>query len=256
MHSKTQPQRHPNTALEVVVGSTVHGTNVEDGLEDLDLMAIVVETAREFVGFADRDTWTWRTKPEGVRSEAGDIDLAIYGLRRYLTLALNGNPTMLLALFARAPHVRHVNETGRQLQALAPLIVSKNVFMPFRGYMRQQHERLLGLRGQRNVTRPELVKAYGFDTKYASHVVRLGLQGEELLLTGKLTLPMREPDRLLVRDVRNGKFTLTQVSTLVDEAEKRLVRAYELSPLPDQPNRAVVEEWMVNSYLVQWAWAC
>lgn len=33
--------------LEAVVGSTAHGTSVNDGLEDLDLMAIVLEDAVE-----------------------------------------------------------------------------------------------------------------------------------------------------------------------------------------------------------------
>lgn len=68
------------TILEVVVGSTVHGTAVPDGLEDLDLMRIVVEDSKTFAGFSSRDTWVERTKPQGVRSEAGDVDLTVYGL--------------------------------------------------------------------------------------------------------------------------------------------------------------------------------
>lgn len=36
------------TILEAIVGSTVHGTAVDDGLEDLDLMAVVLEDARHW----------------------------------------------------------------------------------------------------------------------------------------------------------------------------------------------------------------
>ena len=39
------------TILEAVVGSTVHGTAVKDGLEDLDLMAVVLEDQKTFAGF-------------------------------------------------------------------------------------------------------------------------------------------------------------------------------------------------------------
>lgn len=246
------PKHLPVPILELIVGSTLHGTSVDDGLEDLDLMAITLEDAKQFIGFERKDTWTWRTKPEGVRSEAGDIDLSIYGLRKYLSLALKGNPTILLALFAPQEFIKRYDARGHQLQELAPHIVSQQVYQPFMGYMTQQHERLLGLRGQRNVTRPELVNKYGYDTKYAGHIVRLGAQGIELLTTGRMTLPMKQADRDLVLAVRTGKYTLAQVSELIIAAEEGIERAFKTSALPLWPNRARVEEWMMDTYLEAW----
>ena len=240
------------TILEAVVGSTVHGTAAKDGLEDLDLMAVVVENQKTFAGFNATDTWTARTKPMGVRSEAGDVDWVAYGLRKYLSLALKGNPSILLALFVPDEHVRQMTPEGEALRALAPAIVSKAAYMPFRGYMRQQHERLLGLRGQRNVTRPELVEAYGYDTKYAAHVVRLGLQGEELLMTGRISLPMRDADRALAVKVRTGGFSLAEASEQIIHAERRLDAAFTASSLPDRPNSQAVEQWMLGTYLEYW----
>ena len=242
----------PSPILEVLVGSTLYGTSVDDGLEDLDLMAIVVERPREFVGFSPTDTWVHRTKPQGVRSEAGDTDLTVYGLRKFLHLALKGNPTILLALFAPMEFVRRYDVRGMELQALHPQIISKLVHAPFRGYMRQQHERLLGLRGQRNVTRPELVERYGYDTKYAGHIIRLGLQGEELLLTGKLTLPMPPEQRALVVSVRTGAYTLAGVSELIIDAERRIESAMQKTKLPEKPDRRYVEAWMLRTYLSAW----
>lgn len=240
------------TILEAVVGSTVHGTAVDDGLEDLDLMAVVVEDQKTFVGFNASDTWVSRTKPVGVRSEAGDTDWVAYGLRKYLNLALKGNPSVLLILFAPDEFIRLDSPEGFALRALAPAIVSRAVYMPFRGYMRQQHERLLGLRGQRNVTRPELVDAYGYDTKYAGHVVRLGLQGTELLTTGRLSLPMQEEERALVVKIRTGGFSLAEVSELIINAEKKLDAAHAASPLQERPDSARVEQWMLKTYLEYW----
>jgi predicted nucleotidyltransferase len=240
------------TILEAIVGSTVHGTAVQDGLEDLDLMAVVLEEARAFVGFFEEDTWTQRTKPVGVRSEAGDVDYVAYGLKKYLRLALKSNPSVLLLLFAPDSHVRSIDQVGHELRGLAPDIVSRQAFSPFRGYMRQQHERLLNLRGQRNVTRPELVEAYGYDTKYAAHIIRLGYQGEELLQTGRISLPMPEAQREVVLAVRTGKHTLAQASEMILEAEARLVEAHASSPLSALPNRKRVEEWMIETYLAHW----
>lgn len=243
------------TILESVAGSTLHGTAVSDGLEDLDLMAVVLEDARQLAGFSPQDVWVTRTKPNGVRSEAGDVDRAAYGLRKYLSLALKGNPTVLLPLFAPLHLLRELTEEGRQLRALAPALVSKQALEPFRGYMRQQHERLLGTRGQKNVTRPELVERFGYDTKYAGHILRLGFQGEELLLTGRITLPMPESQRALVVAVRSGEYTLPQVSALIDEAETRLAAAGARSPLQLYPRVQFVEAWMLETYLSHWGQA-
>lgn len=240
------------TILECVVGSTLHGTSVNDGLEDLDLMAVVVEGLPTFAGFSACDTWVSRTKPEGVRSEAGDVDYTAYGLRKYLHLALRGNPTIMLALFAGDEHTRVCTPAGRELRSLAPQIISKQCYMPFRGYMRQQHERLLGLRGQRNVTRPELVEAYGYDTKYAAHVVRLGMQGAELLTTGRLSLPMRDDERALCLKVRSGGYTLAEVSEQIIAAERRLEQAYAACTLPERPDTAAVQAWVLKTYSVYW----
>jgi hypothetical protein len=238
--------------LEAIVGSTAHGTAVNDGLEDLDLMAVVIEQPATMLGFSPADTWTTRTKPMGVRSEAGDTDWVGYGLRKYLHLALKGNPSILLALFVTEEHIRRITREGHALRALAPRIVSKLAYAPFRGYMHQQRERLLGTRGQKNVTRPELVAAYGYDTKYAAHILRLGLQGEELLLRGRISLPMREPERSQIVRVRTGGFTLEQALELIAAAEQRLDAAHALSVLPDKPDTAYVEQWMLNTYAEHW----
>lgn len=238
--------------LEVVVGSTVHGIAVQDGLEDLDLMAVILEDKTEFVGFHDTDTWTARTKPEGVRSEAGDVDWVGYGLRKYLHLALKGNPSVLLSLFAPTEYMRTITPEGESLRAMVPHIVSQRCYPRFRGYMRQQHERLLGLRGQRNGTRPELVDAYGYDTKYAAHIVRLGLQGAELLRSGHISLPMPEDARELCIKVRTGGFSLAEVSMHIIDAERRLDDAFVASPLAESPDVAQVEAWMIDTYLAHW----
>lgn len=238
--------------LEVIVGSTVHGTSVSDGLEDLDLMAVVIEDQASFCGFNPKNVWTHRTKPEGVRSEAGDTDWVGYGLRKYLGLVLKGNPSALLALFVPPASIREITEEGHALRAMVPVIASKAAYMPFRGYMRQQHERLLGLRGQKNVTRPELVKAYGYDTKYAGHIIRLGCQGAEFLQTGRITLPMREDERALVVKVRTGGFTLAEVSGLISQAEVMLDDAHASSTLQDEPDTQAVEAWMLQTYLNHW----
>ncbi len=122
----------------------------------------------------------------------------------------------------------------------------------FLGYLAAQKRRLLGERGQKNVRRPELEERYGFDTKYAMHMLRLGHQGVELLTTGRLTLPMAEPTRSHLRDVRVGKVTLQEVLTECGELEAQLQSLINTSALPSEPKKDVVEAWMLNSYWEYW----
>ena len=90
-----------STILRATVGSTLHGLH-HGGQDDRDEMAIFVEPPEFLVGLAWRDRearagsfehYVERTQPEGVRSGPGDLDLVAYSLRKWLRLALKGNPT-------------------------------------------------------------------------------------------------------------------------------------------------------------------
>lgn len=215
-------------------------------------MAIAIEQPELVFGFFQEDTWAERTKPQGVRSEAGDTDRVVYGLRKFLHLALKGNPTILLAFYVPPEFTKYKDSLGAELQSLYPLVVSKQVYAPFRGYMRQQHERLLHLRGQRNVTRPELVEKFGYDTKYAAHIIRLGFQGAQMCMVGRMTLPMPDEERQTCLDVRSGKFSLAEVSQMIIDAENRLNTAYANTTLPDKPRTKEVQKWMMEAYFAEW----
>ncbi|WP_234401781.1 nucleotidyltransferase domain-containing protein, partial [Thermobifida halotolerans] len=181
------------TVLRCQVGSGVHGIAVS-GQDDRDEMGICVEPPEYVVGLRAFEQYVFRTQPEGVRSGPGDLDLTVYSLRKWTRLALAGNPTVLIPLFVPDSEIVHVDDLGRDLRANAERFVSRSAGHRFLGYLRAQRDRMLGRRGGRT-NRPELVDRYGFDVKFAAHMIRLGLQGVELLETGRITLPMPEPWR-------------------------------------------------------------
>lgn len=107
--------------------------------------------------------------------------------------------------------------------------------------------------GQRNINRPELVAQFGYDTKYAMHMLRLGYQGVEFLESGRLTLPMREPVRSHLMDVRRGRCSLADVLTECTEVEVRLSGLLDSSPLPIEPDLRTVEDFVMDTYTAAWA---
>jgi uncharacterized protein len=251
------------TILRATVASTVHGLH-HSGQDDRDEMAVFIESPEYLLGLARArgirggqygfEHYVERTKPEGVRSGPGDLDLVAYSLRKYVRLALKGHPTILLLLFVPDELVLVKTELGEELRDLRPALLSRRAGHGYLGYLRGQKERLLGTRAQTRVNRPELVEAHGFDTKYAMHAARLGHQGLELLETGRLTLPMPEPERSRVMAIRTGERTFEETIAEIDEVERRLAEALERTPLPPEPDRAAVDRFLVQAYRRAWRW--
>lgn len=236
------------TILLATVGSTAHGLALP-GTDDHDELGVCIEPPTHVIGLRHFEQDVFRTKPEGVRSGPGDTDRTVYSARKFCRLALGGNPSILTLLYAPDPQT---NEYGRELLALAPAFSARRAGKAFLGYATQQRQRLLGERGQMNVKRPELVERYGYDTKYAMHMLRLGFQGIEFLETGKLTLPMPAAERELVYAVRQGQRELNEVLTIAGENERRLEDLLEASPLPQAPESERVDKWLVSVYQRAW----
>jgi uncharacterized protein len=257
MASPHSSQQHRRVALggeilRCLVGSGVHGTAV-DGQDDRDEMGICIEPPEYVIGLRHFEQYIYRDQPEGARSGPGDLDLTVYSLRKWMGLAVSGNPTVLLPLFVPDQHVLARTELGEELQGLAPAIVSRQAGDRFLGYLRAQRDGMLGLRGGRHTNRPELVERYGFDTKYAMHMVRLGVQGVELLETGRISLPLAEPWLSWCRALRRGERSKQEALQAATDLERRLVELREASPLPERADRDAVDAWLVAAYQRAWA---
>jgi hypothetical protein len=238
------------TVLRVQVGSGLHGTAVR-GQDDRDEMGICVEPPEYVLGLERFEQYIYRTQPEGVRSGPGDLDLIVYSLRKWFRLALQGNPTVLLPLFVPETEIVAVTDLGRDLRARPDLVLSRRAGQRFIGYLRAQRAGMLGER--RHTNRPELIEKYGFDAKYAMHMVRLGVQGVELLETGKITLPVPEPWLTWLRDLRQGKHTKEEALRAADELEAGLTKLLTSSPLPEVPDHAAANEWLIRAHQQAWA---
>lgn len=244
-----------NTILKATVGSTLYGTSIDGASSDRDEMGVCVEPIEAVLGFNEFEQFIYRSAAErtGVKdakSQDGDLDLIIYGLKKFLRLATYGNPTVVQMLFIPKEFCSVRLPLGVELQGMAPYIVSRQAGKRFLGYMEAQRQRLLGERGQMKVTRTDLIEQYGHDTKYLMQVLRLGLQGIELLETGRMTFPMKEAAWL--RDVRVGKVSLQEGLTRAGELERHLEDLLTSSPLDPTPDMDRVEKWLLEAYMKNW----
>lgn len=238
--------------LRCEVGSGLLGTAL-DGQHDRDEMGICVEPPEYVVGLRHFEQYIYRARAEGVRSQPGDLELVVYSLRKWMRLALSGNPTVLILLFAPENRLVEVNDFGHELRANASCIVSRQAGRRFRGYLAAQRDRMLGNGSHTN--RPELIEKHGFDTKFAMHMVRLGVQGVELLETGKITLPIPEPWRTWLRDLRLGKHTKDEALAAAAELDAQLEKLIRTSSLPEHPDHRAADEWLVRVHRRAWKMA-
>ncbi len=242
-----------NEILRCLVGSTAHGTGLP-GHEDRDEMGVCIEPQEVMLGLEHFEQWEYRSAAErdgqSAPSTPDDLDLTIYGLRKYLGLAMKGNPSILLALYAPPLNITRL---GTELRDLAPQIASRKAGARFAGYLKAQTERMLGTRGGRHGGhRPDLVAQFGFDTKFAMHAVRLGYQGVEYLKSGRISVPMQGDEAERCKAIRRGEVPIEKVVAQAMEFHGRVLDLADNGPLPDVPDYKAVNDWMIHAYLTHW----
>jgi len=91
-----------------------------------------------------------------------------------------------------------------------------------------------------------------YDWKFSSHSIRLLVQCIEIAETGKLVLPLKEAE--LIRDVKFGKYTITEVENMFDDLDDKFNIIKEKSPLratPDYHNLSKLLMELDEGYLFQ-----
>lgn len=242
---------HPAILYELFrceVGSSAHGVNLP-GKDDLDLMAIAVERPEYIFGVERFDQYIYRSAAEregqpDAPSRPSDVDLTVYSLRRWAALAGKGNPSVLVMLSAPLVDLTYSHYAVR-IRQQHHLFRSKSGGKQFLGYITAQRERMEGKRGGKSVNRQHLVEQYGFDTKYAMHMLRLGFQGIEYLRAGRFTMPMAEYHQSFLRSVRLGEVTQEEC------VAKSLEQEAELRTLLDSPDIPKTADWKgINKLLI------
>jgi len=237
------------TCLVGEYGSRAHGTANADS--DRDFHAIRVEPREFITGLSHFDSQRHSTAASGAKSSRDDTDTTVYGLRKWAGLAAAGNPNMYVLL--HLPRYELLDDKGQMLLDGRDLFVSKQAAPKFIGYLRSQKAALLGERGAR-VQRPDIVAKHKYDTKFAYHAVKLGLQGRQLLTDGQLTIPFTGADLALLRGIRAGNYTLEDVCDMTDNLAADIHRlATGNTTFPERPDMPAINRLLNRMYEAEWA---
>lgn len=92
------------------------------------------------------------------------------------------------------------------------------------------YESWLRWKKERNPARRELEVKSGYDTKHASHLVRLMRMGYEILTEGKVIV--KRPDAEEILNIKNGGWSYEKVMEYAKEMQTKLDAAYKTTTLP------------------------
>jgi predicted nucleotidyltransferase len=240
------------TGLDVMLlaeyGSQAHGTATE--ASDHDLLGIYVEHDHQLYGLEKPETANFRVLADGnlqmlgvaantPRSGADDVEMHFHPLRKYVSLAARGNPTVLSAMWAYDDLAVVRTRAGDMLASVREAFLSKHAGFRHAGYARAQRDALLGLTNKRT-NRPELVALHSYDTKYGAHLIRLLYAGLDLVRDRTFHLPMKPEQLDLLREIRRGEVPLEDLLTLSEKLEHELTTETTDSNLPDSVDYEVM----------------
>jgi predicted nucleotidyltransferase len=174
-----------------------------------------------------------------VKSKDGkkEFDFSIYNITKYFRLCADGNPNMVDSLFVPFRCITHSTSVGNLVRENRHLFLSKKCWHTFKGYAYSQMHKM----SIKNPTgkRREMVEKYGYDVKFAYHIVRLLNEVEQILLDGDVDL---ERNREQLKSIRKGNWSEKQIQEYFNDKERTLEDLYVKSELRNKPPYAEIRE--------------
>lgn len=200
-----------------IAGSRLYGTDVPSS--DWDMRGVCVPPRECIYGIHDFEQYH-----VDVSSESDDVDLCVYSLRKFVSLAAQCNPNVVEILWS--PPEKHVlrHPLWDGLYAIRDVFLSKIAFKSFSGYAMSQLRKM----------QASYAKTGAYDTKNAMHLVRLMRMGVEILRDGEVNVVRPDADYLI--SIRYGEVSLDQVVAEHDALYQRMEILREASLLPDGPD--------------------
>jgi len=211
-----------HTIYAGVVGSRAHG--LAGPRSDTDRRGVYAAPAELF----------WRLEPPPSHVDGPGEDHVSWELAHFCGLALSANPTVLECLWT--PLVEYIDDTGRELIALRSAFLSRRVAATYGGYARTQL-------GKLEATRARTGSVNG---KQAMHLLRLLRCGLQVVRTGEVLVDVGEYREELLA-VRRGEVPIDEVRRIAAGLAAELVRAERSSPVPLEPDRLAVEDFLIRT---------
>ena len=127
----SEPFWDTNLIYKVVSGSRAYGLDTPES--DLDVRGVCIPPRQQLLGLSRFEQWEHRDN---------GTDVVIYGLEKFVRLALACNPNIIEMLYTAPRHVLFVNDYGQRLLDHRHLFLSRQARRTFANYAVSQLRRI------------------------------------------------------------------------------------------------------------------
>ena len=195
------------------VGSVAFGLST--AASDQDLRGIYLPPARL--------DWSIYSLPEQLEFRDDVRDEVYWELGKFLRLALKANPNVLETLWT--PVVIRSTPVSDELRTIRTAFLSKHLYKTYSGYVLSQFRQMSRAFDRGGTYKP----------KHAMHLLRLLYSGITAVESGE------------IQAVRGGELEFAEVRDRAVRLERRFQEAFERTQLPDQPDFARVNAFLISA---------
>ena len=229
---------------------------VSSGASDLDIYGFVSAQRDDIPpsrgrnpGFGAQiqrfEQWSEHHIPNPDDGKDVTYDFAVYSIVKYVDLCMANNPNMIDSLFTPRRCVLHSTAIGECIfRENRKLFLHKGAWHRFKGYAYSQMAKIKNKVNSSNEKRAETIAEFGYDLKFAYHLVRLLCEVEQIMVEHDLDL---ERNREQLKAIRRGEWTLEQVETYFSEKERVLETTYANSTLQHSPDKKAIKNILLNA---------
>ncbi|MEU9624291.1 DNA polymerase beta superfamily protein [Streptomyces sp. NPDC088251] len=218
-----------HTVYSCVMGSRAFGLATEGS--DTDRRGVFLAPTPLF----------WRFEKPPTHVEGPAREQFSWELERFCELALRANPNVLECL--HSPLADRVDAVGRELLSLRGAFLSRLAHQTFVRYALGQRKKLEADVRQHGAPR----------WKHAMHLLRLLASGRDLLRTGELTIEVGAAREELLA-VKRGEVPWAEVERRMNRLAAENDEAVKDSPLPAEPDRSRVEDFLIRTRRASVSW--
>jgi len=237
-----------NTMYVTIMGSHAYGCSTDNS--DYDLYGFCIPPKGfvfphldgEIIGFGTRKKAFEKYLESAVdENKNREYDIQIFSIVRYFQLLMDNNPNIIDSLFTDIDCVLHATQIANMVRENRTIFLSKKCWVKFKGYAYSQlHKiRTKSPEGKRKA----IVEEYGYDVKYAAHVVRLLDEVEQLLSLNDVDL---RRNREQLKAIRRGDVPEEEIFRWAADKEKQLEELYHKSTLPWKPDEDKIKKLLLD----------
>lgn len=198
--------------------------------------------AGEIPGFSTTTKRFEQWLQTGIEFNKKDYDFQVFSIVKYFRLLMDNNPNMLESIYTDQDCVQHCTQIGNIVRENRKLFLHKGCWPKLKGYAYSQLHKMTST--ERIGKRKDEVTDYGYDRKFAYHVIRLLDQAECILTTNDLILG-RNKEQL--KAIRRGEVSAEEIKSIAAEKERYLEELYHKNTdLPYEPNESKIKALLLH----------